>query len=425
MKLLRNFCLLLITGTAFANQTVMVDPHFSPYSGSANLIFVQDLMIQGEDALFKKSNRNSTMKVWGRTFEQFLFWYNINMLADVTQHEVFGHGYRLRELGYHPKKYTISPWGGATYFNTKEYYRMTVGESLAITVAGLEAEQILARDLKMQWMAKGEIDGRLATLYNQAQQSIFWYTLITHLGRLKGDSDSGNDVKAYMYFHNHSYPDGELTHGKLIRWTIFNWLDPMTFYSYYSFFYYIAEGKPWKFPMLSFGDDLKYLPNVKIGYAPYAPEAYLENFFLYKGNPLYFYFKGGNRSFGLGFAYDHLYSGRRGSLGFKFDGWNQAVFNTPVTVEELLDTGTAFRPELNKRRWGAALSVTGRLNLFSKLALFSELGGKTSGYLPGYGLDREIVARVGLTFGRNSLRQKTTAEDKMYEQNLRSNNEKN
>ncbi|MCP5504828.1 MAG: hypothetical protein H7A41_06715 [Chlamydiales bacterium] len=423
MKLLRNFCLLLITGSAFANQTVMVDPYFSPYSGSANLIFVQDLMIQGEDAFFTKSNKDSTMKVWGRGFEQFLFWYNINMLADVTQHEVFGHGYRLRELGYHPKKYAVTPWWGATYFKDKEYYQLTVGEMLAVTVAGLEAEQILARDLKMQWMAKGEIDGRLATLYNQAQQSIFWYTWITHLGKLKGDGPDGNDVKSYMYFHNHSYPDGELTHGKLLRWTLFNWLDPMTFYSYYSFFYYIAEGKPWKFPMFSFGDDLKYLPNVKIGYAPYAPEAYLENYFLYKGNPLYFYFKGGKRSFGIGLAYDHLYSGRRGSLGFKFDGWNQGVFNTPVTVQELLDTGTAFRPSLNKRRWGAALSVTGRLNLFSKLALFSELGGKTSGYLPGYGLDREIIARIGLTFGSNSLRQKTTAEDKMNEQKLGSHNE--
>lgn len=425
MKLIRSFCLLLILGSAFANQTVMVDPHFSPYSGSANLIFAQELMIDGEDALFKKSNKGSTAKVWGRTLEQLLLWHNINMLADATQHEVFGHGYRLRELGYTPEKYAISPWGGATYFNDKEYYSMTVGEMLAVNVAGLEAEQILARDLKMQWIAKGEIDGRLATLYNQAQQSIFWYTLITHRGKLKGDGPSGNDIKAYMFFHNHSYPDGELTHGKLIRWTLFNWLDPMTFYSYYSFFYYMAEGKPWSFPTFSIGEDLRYLPNIKIGYAPYAPEAYLENFFLYKGNPLYFYFKGGKRSFGLGFAYDHLYTGRRGSLGFRLDGWNQGVFSTPVTVEELLETKTAFRPSLNKRRWGAAFSVTGTLNLLSKVALFGELGGKTSGYLPGYSLDKGVVARVGLTFGANSLRQKMSAEDKMNDQNLRSNHEKN
>ena len=73
MKLIRSFCLLLMTGSAFANQTIMVDPHFSPYSGSANLIFAQDLIIQGEDALFTKSSRDTTTKVWGRTFEQLLF----------------------------------------------------------------------------------------------------------------------------------------------------------------------------------------------------------------------------------------------------------------------------------------------------------------------------------------------------------------
>ncbi len=65
------------------------------------------------------------------------------------------------------------------------------------------------------------------------------------------------------------------------------------------------------------------------------------------------------------------------------------------------------------------------LNLFSDWALFGELGEKTAGYLPGYGLDKEIVARVGLIFGKNSLSQKTTTEDNIVEKYLRSNSEKN
>lgn len=425
MKILRNLFLFFISGTAFAQQTIMVDPYFSPYSGSANLLFAQELLIQGEDAIFKNiDKKNSTTKVWGRTLEQFIFWQNINMLASVTQHEVFGHGYRLRELGYTPKKYEIYPWEGATYFTEKEIDSMRVGEMMAVVVAGLEAESIMAHDLKMHWLAERKIDGRLSGCYTQAQQSLFWYTLITHLGKLKGDLPSGNDIQAYMFYHNHSYLDGKLNHGKLIRWASFNWLDPMTFYAYYAFFYYMAEGKPWSFPMFSLGEDLRYLPNIKIGYAPYAPEAYFENYFLHKENPLYFYFKGGKRSFGFGMAYDHLYTNTRGSFGFCFDGWNQGVFNTPVTIEELEEADAAFRPSLNKRRWGAALSFTGKLNLFSKLALFGELGGKTSGYLPGYALDRSLTARIGLTFGPNSLRQKSTAEDIMNAQNQRKYNEK-
>lgn len=419
MKLLRTLLLSLIGTAAFAQNTIMVDPHFSPYSGSANLLFAQQLLIDADDAIFKSNNnKDSTSKVWGRTAEQLIF-LSINGFADVVQHEVFGHGYRLRELGYTPKKYTFETelllfWGGATYFTEKEIDSMRVGEMTAVVVAGLEAESIMARDLKMHWIGEGEIEGRLAACYIQAQQSLFWYTLITHLGKLKGDVPSGNDIQAYMFYHNHSYPDGELTRGKLLRWASFNWLDPMTFYAYYSYFYYIAEGKPWSFPMISLGSDLKYLPNVKIGYAPYAPEAYLENFFLHQGNPLYFYFKGGKRSFGFGIAYDHLYTNRRGSVGFRFDGWNQAVFNTPATMSELEITNSAYRPSLNQRRWGAALSFTGKLNVFSKLALFGELGGKTSGYLPGYALDKALTARIGLTFGSNALRQKPTAEEAMH-----------
>lgn len=152
---------------------------------------------------------------------------------------------------------------------------------------------------------------------------------------------------------------------------------------------------------------------MRIAYAPYAPEAYFENFFSVGGKLLYFYFKGGMRSFGAGFGYDHFFSGKRGSIGFRLDGWNQNVFVSSATVGELEREEDVFRPVLNKRRWGAALLTRSTLNIFSHLALFTEIGGKTSDYLPGYGLDKEIGGRVGLTFSRNSLRQKIEDKDKL------------
>ena len=276
-KRLLALYLILLMRTTIAFQTVMVDPHFSPYSGAANLMTAQDLLIMGEDSLFPGGGRDSTAKAWGRAAEQFLFWSQLNTMTSVVQHEIFGHGYRLRDLGVTPKKYTVTPWGGATYFNVKRSFK--VGDMLAVVVAGLEAEAILARDLKMEWMRRGEIDGRLAITYTQAEQSLFWYTLITQLGRLNNDEISeGNDIDGYLELQNASYINDNLTMGQLTRWSVFNWLDPMTFYSYYAFFYYIAEGKSWNFPMIRLRENIRYLPNVKIAYAPYAPEAYLENF---------------------------------------------------------------------------------------------------------------------------------------------------
>ncbi|MCB1084514.1 MAG: hypothetical protein KDK60_00250 [Chlamydiia bacterium] len=402
MKRIIFLATLFITSTLIGSETLMVDPHFSPYMGSSDLLFVESGLIETEDYFWNGEGRNTASKVWGRAAEQFLFWYPVNMMAVVTQHEFFGHGYRLREQGSRPRGYKITPFGGYTSINLKPSF--PVGALTAVVVAGIEAEAIMARDLKMEWMRRGEIDGRQGFLYTQVAQSLFWYTTITHRSKLKGEEISdGNDVKIYIDLINDSYGDGELSIGKLYRWSLFNLLDPMTFYAYYAAFFYIGEGKSWKFPMISFGERIKYLPNIRVGYAPYAPEAYLENYFLVDGNPLYFYFKGGKRSFGFGLLYDYLFEGRRGLLGFRFDGWNQGVFLTTATVNDLVNDLPVFRPALNKRQWGAAFTVRGKLNLFSYVGLFAELGGKTKGYLPGYGLNKELVARVGLTIGKNSL----------------------
>lgn len=402
---MKKLWLLLFWSPLFASQTLMVDRHLSPYSGSASLLFAQNTLIQTEDYFFDGEGHNGTAKVWGRTLEQLFFWYPINMISSVTQHEFFGHGYRLRELGTHPKKYSISPWGGATYFKMKE--SDSIGKLLAVDVAGLEGESILARDTKMEWIRRGEIDGRLSTVYTQAAQSLFWYTLITKRGSIhdKGALD-GNDVSGYIFLHNITYPDHELSISKLTRWSLLNLLDPMTFYAYYSYFYYMAEGKPWSFPMLPLSENIRYLPNIRIAYAPYAPEAYCENFFSIYGKPLYFYFKGGERSWGMGFAYDHFLSGNRGSLGVRFDGWNHNIFETPSTIEDLIEDTVVFHSIIKKRKWGCALSLTSSIRLFSKLSLFLEVGGKTSGYLPGYSLGKEIVGRIGLTIDMFKEREK-------------------
>ncbi|WP_194848086.1 hypothetical protein [Candidatus Neptunochlamydia vexilliferae] len=161
----------------------------------------QESLIWSVDAMASKGGKQgTTARVWRRGLAQFLFWYNVNMVVAVTQHEVFGHGYRLRELGVRPKGYMVSPWGGWTSFNVGPSFR--VGNLQAMVVAGLEAGGILARDLKVQWIGQGEIDGRLSTTYTQAAQSLFWYTLITHRVRLKGDEASdGNDIEAYLKLH--------------------------------------------------------------------------------------------------------------------------------------------------------------------------------------------------------------------------------
>lgn len=379
-KLFLFFCLYL---PLFSSQRIEVDQHLSPYSGASNLFLAENLFIDIEDYFFPEyTKRNSTAKVFGRACELLFIWDTINGLGHVTQHEVFGHGYRLRELDLKVLGYTIQPYSGATYF---ERYPDKIGKHLAIDVAGLEAEAILARRLKMQWLKDGCIDGRQSTLYTKTAQSLFFYTVITKLGKIKGEISEGNDVNSYRTSLNTFYPNHHVSMRELTTLSVANWLDPMTFYAYISWFYYIAYGKPWSIPMISIKEDVKYLPNIRIAYTPCGTEGYLENFFLINGKPLYCYLRAGRRSVGIGVEYDSLLSSNKGNIGVKLDTWGQNNFLTSSKISSS-----------SIKNWGIAASFSGTRYFSNSMGIFIELGGKSKGYLPGYSLKSDVVARVGI-----------------------------
>jgi len=393
-KLIISICCIL---PLIAQQDIIIDPDLSPYSGSSAFLYGQSAIIELKDRYSQDTqNANSKRAFVKRLIGQLIVWDTLGVLSSVAQHEIFGHGYRLRELGYDPLEYQVTPWGGYTQFSVPESF--TVGENLAVTVAGLEAEAILANKAKMNWMRSGIIDGRKTALYLQAQQSVFWYTWITDLGRLKGEEAAdGNDVSNYISLLNASYGT-DINSGDLMKWVAFNWLDPMTFYCYFAKLKYICTGQTLEFPTIPLGDSVRYLPNARIGYAPYGVEAYFENFFAINGEPLYAYVKGGKRSFGMGFAFDRILASKRGEVGLHVDAWRQNRFISDKTIGDLDDGLSVRSPKLDEKIWGLSGSVVGRLNLSKDLSLYAEVGGKSDGYLPGYPLSKSFVGRVGLTF---------------------------
>lgn len=402
MQMHKTIAFLLTSSSLFANPAFIVDPYFSPYTGGNDLLFAQWALIKAGDYFHSPKVKDSTSAVWRRTLEQ-LGLLGLSTVSCVVQHEVFGHGYRLRELGITPSQYEIGFGEGATFFEVDDSFR--IGEMLAVDVAGLEAEFILAQIAKMNWIQSRTIDGRLGMNYFLAEQSLFWYTLITHLGKIEDKSApeiSGNDVESYITLLNASYPSDHLTIGTLTLWASFNWLDPMTFYSLFSWFYYIALGKPFAFPMIQLQKEIYYLPNIRIGYAPYGPEAYFENFFSLHNHPLYAYIKGGKRSVGIGGYYDYLFLGDKGALGLHFDGWVQNQYISSATFADFMEGKNVAKSSLKNKVWGLAASISAHINLFSpSLQLYAEIGGKTEGYLPGYSLGSGVVARIGLVFGEN------------------------
>ena len=385
-----------------SEQMLVVDPYFSPYAGGANLLVVDDYLISWRESL----NPLKYSDVVSRTLEQFFLWSPVGVLTATTQHEVFGHGYRLRSLGVTPISYRITGRGGSTYFSVP--WNFEVGKLISVAVAGLEAESILAWELKMKWIKKRKIDGRESTLYITTQQSLFTYTMRTYLSPfILSGPPGGNDIHHYLLLHRALFPNQELSLSTLSKWAALSLLDPMTYYSWYAYFSFMIKDKPSGVPMISLAKDLDYLPNLKVGFAPYAPEVYFENFFLNKDHPIYFYLKGGRRSYGFGGVYDELLAGSYGHLGIKIDLWNQGNFISSLTLEDL--EHERYRPfgtlpeTPRQRKFGGALSLRAFMRFGEDKALFVEVGGKTSGYLPGYSLGKGPVFRIGLKFGLSPI----------------------
>ena len=390
-------CLTILTVSAsiFASQEIIFDEYFSPYAGAAAMQFVQWGVLCGQDAFFPPSEEITTTKIFGRIAE-VVAWALTNSYGSVVQHEVFGHGYRLRELGFPPESYKMTPWSGETRFSIP--IAMPAGAYTSIVIAGLEANAILAQQYKMKAMQSGKLDGRSATLYTTSNLALFDYIMATNEGRNINNVTDGNDIEGFLEVYKATYPSDPLTLGQLTRWSLFSFLDPLTIFSWISEFYYVAFGKTWKFPVIELTENTTYLPSIAVSLAPYGPEMYFQNFFAIDHRPLYAYIKGAKRGVGLGIAYDYLFTSEKGSLGGKIDLWRQETFLTSATVEDIEEKRSLSRPELSNIVYGCAASLIGRYYHTKSFGFYAELGGKTTGYLPGYSLGSSVTARVGLTF---------------------------
>lgn len=381
----------------------LIDLHMSPYAGSDNLMLPQKALMKGQDRLSLRSYENDPLWSVERAAELIFLWDALGQLMMVTEHEVFGHGYRIRSLGSYYARvsgYDIDapfPYGnggGMTYYFISP--RLTATQELAINIAGVEATAILASELKKKWLLDGVIDPRQAALYNYSEHDLTQYIL--HLSGIPTDPSSSNDMQAYIYWLNTTYPDGNLTENTLKAYALINFLDPITFYSLYSWFNYVFTGENTPIPQITIGS-IKWLPNFRLGLTPFGPEVFLENYVTYRKSITYFYLKGGtfahNHYYGIGIENKNIWSYKEYTFGLRFDGWKQ-----PPYASFLVATAKAGIPsplETGGERLGTALQFTAYYQIpDTPLSLYAVVGAKTSGFLPGESLYTNPILRLGL-----------------------------
>mgnify|MGYP007060759619 CR=1 FL=1 len=114
-----TLCLFASLGAAQQYQ-VILDRNLSPYSGASLMISTYNFGKYLEDAYTPEQNPNSSLR-WAFRTANVGIAYAINGYLMVTQHEVFGHGYRAREFGFKGVDYKIGYYTGATYFYRSDY----------------------------------------------------------------------------------------------------------------------------------------------------------------------------------------------------------------------------------------------------------------------------------------------------------------
>jgi hypothetical protein len=391
------------------------DIHFSPYAGGEDILFAHRAIERIEGYVLGKTSicysKSANARFW-RLSELYLGWLPLNYLATVAQHEVFGHGYRIRDINHGEAKvqgYSFNappPYGdggAATGYDIGPNFTTT--QETSIAMAGVESTAILALLTKFKWLEANRVDPRQSVLYLLGQHDLNLY--IGSLNTSDADLD-GHDIHMYIKSLNYTYTNNFISSSRLRSLSWINLGDPFTFYAIYSWFHYFLSGKETRIPMIpiySFG----YLPNIRLGLTPFGPEFFIENYLLKGNNPIYFYLKGGrhsqNRYGGIGIYVPRMWTIQKWLIGFRLDLWRQPKLLLQPGRIPFADIDFSEKPNKNDPiypyseqhsmgvGWGGSL-IFGYQN---RSGFELELGYKSQGFLPGYALRSSPTARLFYT----------------------------
>jgi hypothetical protein len=317
-------------------------------------------------------------------------------LVMVVNHELFGHGARVRERFDGPIDYVIGvprPYGnggGSTRFVLDR--NPLPHERLSIHAAGMEANAVAADLLASAASARGNMTARHALRYLEFELDTLSYVLSTD----EDGEEPGHDVGDFLAVYN------ELAAGAgapalrirtLRRDTLASLANPVVAYAAWGLARYIAIGADdVTVPMLTIGG-MRYLPLVRYRLTPFGTEWSLVNELGGRVRPTQVELRVG-RSF----------DARPWAIAVRqrerpvWRAWTGdlalAVWRQPEFVESSVDP---FPPAM---RMGAHLRGRFERPLIpfsaDRATLIVDLGLKSAGYVPGEPLGGGFIARAGV-----------------------------
>jgi hypothetical protein len=401
MKMASIFCAAIIVISLMAEKAnaqldsnlFILDQNFSSIAGATDVATIENILVQYEqqaipEQLSSEDTRGS--KLLGRFYrlgKSFLLENVQDALAMLIQHEVFGHGARVREFGGEAsyELHLFPPYGSGAGLTTWNF-EGSLDQGTAVNIAGIEAEELLAEDVRLRSLSDGILNYRDAYIYMIERSALTNYALRTH----SLDASGGNDIAAYINLVSLKNPHVTLQNIQVN--SLLNLLDPLTLTSLYGYFFdYLLKGDVHVgIPFFKIGA-VQYLPGVRVGLTPFGYNYYLENMIVSNHNPLI-------ATIGIGTA-DHgtstdlrlqvpsAWSRGRLQIGFDVNAWRQPI----------LDLNSEFLPTLNPD-WNLGALAIGSVTfqITTSFGLHVEGGYKTQGFVDGEPLAASAIFRGGI-----------------------------
>ena len=381
----------------------LLDPDLTVGAGAAISATIGALVAHAEDRaipdrLFDEPGASRrTANVTYRFLKQVFFDAPQEELLLVFNHEVFGHGARLRERFHGPIEYDIelpAPYGGgagATSFVLNR--EPTPYELLAVSAGGMESTSVVASIVAERAFVDGRMHPRDALRY-----LIFEFDTQTYIASTNTDGEeSGHDVGDFLRTYNElaaSAGAPGLTTRTLRRESLAGLANPIGAYALFGIVRYWWNGATEiGVPALSLAG-VRYLPLVRYRLTPYGTEWSLVNALGGRVRPMEIELRVGRSPletpWGIGVRQRNVATWGGWTIDAAADVWRQPPIagTDPRLVAFDLRTGTRVRGRVSHPLipWFTA----------SRASLIVEVGAKSAGYVPGEPLRGGVVARAGV-----------------------------
>lgn len=402
-------CLMACAAPAFAQTTpAMIDRDLTAGAGATLAVAAGDLVALAEstvvpDRLFEEQGAaRRTADIAYRVTKLLLFDRPQEEWLMVANHEVFGHGGRVRELFDGYLRFHLdapSPYGdggGATFYAPER--TPTIHELQAVTVGGMEANGVGAAILSRRAFAEGRLTPRAALRYLEFELDAFDY--IRHTG--DEPEHEGQDVSDFVVRYNVAsrFAGAEPLTTKTLRneaWI--SLANPMVAYAAIALARYVATGatesRVWTLPLA----DWRLMPAMKYRLTPFGTEWAIVTDLSRKSTTAEIAVR-------VGRAPDTMPWGVAGSLdALRIRGWKVELAGEiwrqpPLALGSVPDLGLPLVGA--PLEWGGAVITrveSPGIPLWKSpmsMPVIVETGVKSMGFVAGDPLDGGLVFRAGL-----------------------------